>query len=670
MGHRYIELPFGNVEVAAVEANTVWVRSRIGVQAAAIDLATGEVRHRFQLPATTLLDCRIRRLGGYVAANIERGEVSCIALASGAQAWRRSGELRGVTATGFVVAARREPGGASLIEVSPLGALRTLIDAPCPPYELPPAAVSARHVWTVSEKKLIGVPLVTSSGTSSFEVRLDSDDVGLMPWRDGVLVIESREERSGARTRLLAPELSTGQLREVATVQGELFVALAAATDDLLVAVETREGEDWDCQAVALRGAEHPIRLSVPKYARANAGASIAAIAQHGALAMLCVKDLQPRCVRLPLPTGSLPSVGVGDGLICATVSKALFVVDASAIPWASAVTDHGAQFDPLVAKHSGDPVPATVVFAGDSLVAVDHPRLGRLNLKRSSSSPTLASNDRVLLDSLREDLPGVWAVEAWHKEGDGPSTSPGPEKPLVLDVSQMPPAYVEPAPTALENLSRLRQVSQQLEFAIPSTLEKLAGEYDRDETFRRWLNRLSFLVEITGFSTAWQGSDPCMIGIAGNGGGDVIALYCYPPAHRPGGVLPVVDWWHETNEVSWLASDFGTYLSHRLHQAREFAPDVVALILERLALPTGFPKPTEQEPPAWFLAAHGSDVESPDRADAARLAKESPELAERKVVRLLRDTPDDDDAREMLGKLYDRLGWEWHKQNLDRSCG
>jgi hypothetical protein len=197
MGHRYIDLPFENVDVAAIETGAAWVRSRIGVQAAAIDLKTGEIRHRLQLPATTLLNRGIRFSGGFLAANVERGEVRCLSVESGSLAWKRDGELRGATPAGFVLAVRRPSGGATLIEVGRDGSSRDLIDVPDAQYNLPPAIITPQHVWTVVGKKLVGIPLDGSSRKHISSVPLEIEEVGLIPWRDGVLVVETREERVG-----------------------------------------------------------------------------------------------------------------------------------------------------------------------------------------------------------------------------------------------------------------------------------------------------------------------------------------------------------------------------------------------------------------------------------------------------------------------------------------
>ena len=73
--------------------------------------------------------------------------------------------------------------------------------------------------------------------------------------------------------------------------------------------------------------------------------------------------------------------------------------------------------------------------------------------------------------------------------------------------------------------------------------LEKFLAFHDCDLGFRRLLERISIAIEVTGGTTTWSGSDPCMLGLAENGGGDVVAFYYYPPAHTPGAVLPIVEW-------------------------------------------------------------------------------------------------------------------------------
>jgi hypothetical protein len=616
MGHRYFELPFSGVDIAGVDAQLVWVRSGVGVAAFGIDHATGEVRHSLKFPSTLLVDRRIHVSQGFAAANVERSEVSCIALSTEIQAWRRQGEVRGTTPAGFVLAERNSEGGARLVEVTPDGKAKALVEVPDAKYALPGAVVTARHVWTVSKKKLLGVPL---DGGAPRTFKVASKNAALLPFRGGVLLLETLEETTGTRTRLSAVN---DTLVELGALAGETFAAISAASDGLVVSIASDEGEPWECVAASAEKLAEPLRLTVPARLPAAASGSVAAIAQHGALALLSAQGGAPCCVRIPIPTGSLPSVGVGPSVACVAVSKQLFVVDLAQVQWAPGSSAQSVAFLPAV---------------GSGVAA-------------SAPAPAGGGFMRSFLDGMR----GKKAAEGGAVAGS-----------IALDVAGLPPAHVDAASRPQENLIQLERASERLGFAIPPALEALLSENDRDPQFRRWLDQLSILIEVSGFSTAWEGADPCMIGLAGNGGGDVVGLYFYPPAHSKGASLPVVDWWHETNEVAWLAKDFDTWLAGRLAEAKGDDPEIAALVMERLGLGTPTSSSEEGPPPAWFLAAHGEGKANAD--DLARLMESKPVEAERLAVRRLRDDAEDDETAALLRKLYTQLGWTWHLENLER---
>jgi hypothetical protein len=615
MGHRFFELPFANVDVVGVDAQLVWVRSGIGVVAFGIEHATGEVRHSLKFPSTMLFDRRILVSQEHAVATVERGEVSCVVLSNETQVWRRPGELRGTTRNGFVVAERNPEGGARLVEVTPAGQARTLVEVPDAKYSLPAAVVTAEHVWTISKKKLLGVPL---EGGAPRTLKVASKDAALLPFRGGVLLLETLEEKTGTRTRLSA---ANEALVELGALPGPMFAPVSAASDGLVVAVATDEGEAWECVVAAPEKTAEPLRLTVPARLPAAASGAVAAIAQQGALALLSLQSGAPACVRIPIPQGSQPSVGVGPSVACVAVSKQLFVVELAQVQWTAGLSAQSVTFLPAA---KGEPAPAPAKPGGDFI--------------------------RGMLDALR------------GKRSEAGTPVSGS---IALDVAQLPPAHIDAASRPQENLAQLKRVSERLGFSIPRALEALVTKNDRDPQFRRWLDQLSIIVDITGFSTAWEGADPCLIGLAGNGGGDVVALYFYPPAHPAGASLPVVDWWHETNEVAWLAKDFDTWLAARLAEAKEDEPEIAALVMERLGIGAPTSSSEAGAPPAWFLTAHGEGRAEVD--DLARLMQSKPVEAERLAVRRLRDDPEDDETAALLSKLYEQLGWSWHLENLER---
>ncbi|MBL8954342.1 MAG: hypothetical protein JNK82_26425, partial [Myxococcaceae bacterium] len=533
------------------------------------------------------------------------------------------------------------------VELSPAGQPRKLLTLPGRRTGHAAAVFAAGRVWAIAGKKLVGV---TPAG-APIELTHDAKSPELLAGGDRLLVLATVEETAGPRTRVLAVESGAPRLRELFTVPAEIFAARSAASAGTLVAVTPGEDDGpSQCLAYALDAPTEPVRFTTPRQPWATAHGPLAAIDQGTALALFAVRDGRVCCLRLPLPEGSAPSVGLGEGRAVAVVSQQLIVLDTAALTFTPGVSASGLDAAPLVPPSTGDPVPATVVFDGASLVSVDHPRLGRLNLKRTSPTPALAANDRVVLDAITESMPGVWSVDAWHRQGDpAPAPSTGP---LTLSASQLPPLFHAPSAQPRDNLPRLRDAAARLGFTIPPLLEKLLAEYDKDPTVRRWLEQLSLFVEVTGFTTAWEGSDPCLLGLAGNGGGDVVSLYVYPPAHPPGAELPVVDWWHETNEVTWLASGFEAWWRAKLNEERKGSPEVVTLLLERLGLAADFPRAVEAVAPDWLATSHGTADEKAERALVGRLV----------------DDPEDDTARAQLAAVYERLGWAWHRENLDRT--
>lgn len=663
-----MELPFGPVDVAGIHSGAAWLRSQ--VHAAVVDLATAEVRFRLELPAGARFDHRIRFSGRLAAATIGQGEVVCVDVSSGKMAWRWTGEVRAATEGGFLVAARPTPEEAALIEVATDGTGREILRVP---FErvLPPAVVAGGRLWTVGGGKLIGVPFGKKRwfGRAARPIEIPvAGAPALLPWRGGLLVGLGEEGRDGPITRLSALDGDRERLRDLRTVAGEIFSPLSAVGDDVLLAVASREGDAWDCRAVALDDTEPPLLLAVPRHARAAARDSIAAIAQDGALALFRTDRGHLRCVRVPLPPGGA-SVAVGSGVACAAHGQKLFVVEVGALDFGDGVAERGLDLAMVRRPSTADPQPAAVVFAGSAVVLVAHPRFGRLKLDRGPSSPVVEPGEHVLLDGVREEQPGIWKVDSWRKEGAA-AAAPGAEGRLTLGPEGLPPIYPVSVAPPRESLANLHRASERLGFVIPPLLEKVVAEHDRDEAFRRWMERLGLIVEVTGYSIAWEGADPCMLSFAGDGGGDIHALYFYPPAHAGGGMLPVVDWWHETNEVSWIAADFDGYFAHVLHAARGDTAGVVERVLERLGLPLGFPQPRAGGLPDWFLAAHAPDLPPLSLDEVAARAAADPVRTERELVRLLRADADEERARSLLGETYRRLGWTWHAENLTRAGG
>ena len=202
-----------------------------------------------------------------------------------------------------------------------------------------------------------------------------------------------------------------------------------------------------------------------------------------------------------------------------------------------------------------------------------------------SSSVATLSKGDLIVLDELRETAPGKFTVVSWHKQGQPASTTDLPL--LVSRASDLARIALErPAFEPDTRLAALRAAAKVLDFAIPPLLEKFLALHDGELGFRGLLERISIHIEVTGSTTTWSGSDPCLLGFAGNGGGDVVARYYYPAAHTPGAELPIVEWMHDDNTVEWVAQSFEIHLASRLRDVEEWANPVVQAIRARLDLP------------------------------------------------------------------------------------
>lgn len=645
MTHRYLVLPF-SADVAAFDERIAWIRGRIGgVHAAAIDIDTGAT-HLVTVGSHDLGRGRLLPIGSaIVAASGRNTAVGWFDAATGASIRTVEGALCGATADGSLIVVRtsREDGTRSLVEVE-ASAERTLYTPDPKSWDLD-VVLGRECAWTIRGERLVSIPLVPGGTPSEIAV---PGSVSLLAWRDEVLVLEQLVAEGGIRTRLHA--INGRALRELATIDGEVNGSRSAATRDLLFASVP---ELDACVVVDLGSGAELFRIEDPLHACA-ASRDIGAISQVGAITIVARRGDQVCIQRIALPSeirddSCVADLTVGMGAILATHQRHLFVIDVAELAW----RDVDVTFASVAAPRMSDPQPAKVVFAGAELVATDHPRLGRVTVKRTSPTPSLARGDLIVFDELRETAPQKFTVVSWHKQGETASPTDAPA--LVSRVSDLArTTQARPAWEPDTRLPALRAAAKRLEFAIPRVLEQLLALHDGDRGFRRLLDKISILIEVTGGTTTWSGSDPCMLGLAGNGGGDTVALYYYPPAHTPGAELPIVAWMHEDNSVEWRAPSFELYLASRLRDAENWAQPVVQAIRARLGLETGDAE--KSKAPAWFLAAHGEKQARRGDGDLAR---------ERMLVRVLRDDPENAAAKSELLSLYERLGWQWHAEQL-----
>lgn len=638
MAHRTIDLPFSNAELHFT-GGRLWAAPPVGAQLFGFDPVTLSVEARLTSQSRMFFVAH-----GLLVGDVGYGEVSAIDAQTGAPSWKRRGYVRGATASGFLVSTSQ-----TLELVTPNG--ESSLIARDDSSRLPlPCILAEGLVWTVVGRELIGMAIegqperMTSIALGAGTVL----PIAIPREHDGhrLSIIERLEDRRGPRARLSA--LEGPSLEFVCEVEGE--VRSAVATPDMVMFTLLEEG-----RRVIVRGEER-VEISDARGACTSHGAL--ATLQHGALVVVTPAPGGSGLVvsRAALPTETRGGIASSGAHLYATSGSRLFIID----PRALEPGDQAMSYARIVDAASADPEPAQVVFAGGALVAVNHPRLGRLSLDRTLSATPLAKGDAVILDDVKEAMPGLWKVSAWHKVGEEQAPTSAAAK-LEVGVAEMPPLFREAVKEHRTFGPVLEAALGRHRLSLDGKLRRLVSLHDTDPTFARWLDRISMILDITGLSiTQVEGTDPCLLGIAANGNGDAISLYLYPPAIEAGIAPPVVDFWHETREITYLAADFDSYLEEELRSHAE--DEIGKLILEKLG-PLGKKRPTA-EPPEWFIAVHGEGP-LPDRKEVAKLKKTDPRRAERMLVRLLREDPEDTKVAKELAALYKTLGWSWHRENL-----
>lgn len=242
----------------------------------------------------------------------------------------------------------------------------------------------------------------------------------------------------------------------------------------------------------------------------------------------------------------------------------------------------------------------------------------------------------------------------------------PPPLELAAPDVAPLSPSVHAPTgPSRPRSAHAMREIARRWGFAVPPALEAFLSATDADAVLTRWLSRLGIAyVEVT---TLDGQADPCLVAIAGRGDGDAVALYLYPPSLALGEEPPVVEYWHETNECSFVAPTFDDFLGGMLDESAREAPEIVGFVRARLGVtprrwivgspPEWLPKPNEAARPR-------------DEVEAAE-ARGDLEAAERGwLEHYVAAGPDRSRAREALLRLYARLGWSGALDALRRSAG
>lgn len=658
--HRVIELPLNNVTLEFAHDGLLWAKNRIGPLLVGVDLKTGETRHRWQIEADINRQERLLHAGQYVAGS-HQGRVRCLNLANGAETWTADGQVLGATENAFLLARHYQQ---EVVEL---------------------------QAETGKELRVLGLPKTNSrdwlDALSWQDSVLLADDHGVMLFPKGAsrprwtvkhggsypslttvanrpCLVKDYDTRHGAKTGLLEINLADGVLTETVTLEGRAHVA---PTSGQLVCAMSRCTNE---QRVFLaRSIELPAQLTVHVhgFAECKASRNTGVGVMPGAVSVFRLVGGELGCFRTSLPEGSAPSACFADGLLCISVNNKLLLINVGSLSFEPGFNQGDLAFM-AIGGGRGSSIPGRVVFAGPSMAMLDHPEYGRIKLDLGAGSVTLKSGDEVILDDVREKLKGIHEVKAWHKSGEAATAVPE-AIPLVLKAIDLPPRDMPVEHTKLENAVHLRSLSARLKFRTTPLFEKVISLNDSDPRFQEWLERQGFIVQVEELSQAWMGADPCLIPIVSNGGGDLDALYFYPPAFHEGEGLPVARWCHDSNEVEWLAGGFDEYFANQLDKWGEEAAISRKLVMEALGLDDSIlNKPAQSEPPPWFSAAHGREKE-PALTKVIRAAKTDPMGAERDLVALYaRPRSEDGELLKVfkaMEKIYAALGWAFHLENL-----
>jgi hypothetical protein len=476
-------------------------------------------------------------------------------------------------------------------------------------------------------------------------------------------------------------ETPEGPLTELADASGHAArfmgeLTCAARSGHFVLGVVSMPGPRSDCVAFSL-GSPLVLRLPAAPDARVALGSGIAACAAHDHVHVFRFGHGAIQSVSVPIPHTPEPDLHVALGRVCVLSGDRLLLIDAQALPFGETHVASSISYAALTTGGAQVPDPATVAFVFSDKILVDHPRFKRLTLAKTPGCPEVVKGDQVMIDDVREELPGIFRVYAWRKAGAGGSVRPPPAplelpRPAIAPLSEDVPSSEVTAPETggpPSPLARLHDLSARHGFRASDCLVRLLAERERDPVFRRWLDKIGFdLIEVRSLTPDWD-ADPCLLAFAGLGNGDEYCLYVYPPWCADGREPPVVEYWHETNFVDFRALDFESFLVRELDSrvADGFVDDELArLIRERLALPSAgrdageAPEflPLDQQSHAAPALDVEAALELERRGDAA--------AAERALLRQFLLGGDlAAAARKELERLYAKLAWSFPLENL-----
>ncbi|WP_394827750.1 hypothetical protein [Pendulispora albinea] len=416
-------------------------------------------------------------------------------------------------------------------------------------------------------------------------------------------------------------ETAIGHTTELSDPEGQKArfdgeISHAWRSGDFVLAIVAMPDRRWDCVAFTL-GGEEVHRLPASWQSPLAGSAHVAACALEGLVHVFRWEGTTVRSVSLATPPsygGEGPDVFVTDARICVLSGGYLLLIEADELAFDGAHTALPMRYEALAGAGGSDPDPGEAVVVLPESILVDHPRFKRLRLPRDSNAPAIAKGDPIFIDDIREGLPGILHVHAWHKAGEEPTVRPAPP-PLELDppaVALAPePSFASPpslhAPVASSGArvldsERLDDLASRHGFVASELLLKLLRVRESDGVFRRWLDKLGWdIIEVRALARDWD-TDPNLLAVCRLANGDEFALYIYPPWCKEGNEPPVVEALHETNFVEFKARTFEAFFDRELQRrVDEEAADteLVRMIRERLEFPMA--ARDAGEPPPWL---------------------------------------------------------------------
>lgn len=467
------------------------------------------------------------------------------------------------------------------------------------------------------------------------------------------------------------------------TVRGALFGGRRSAS--LLLVTLEMPGDRHDLLAIDTSSRAWPsIRLPATfrTVIAVQGGLGAALSERDGMEGLLHVVCPGPRAISLTMPRSYASiDVALAGADVVALAASTLLTIDTAALTFDRSHRALALTYEPVVERGRSIEEPGVVVYAFATTFGVQHPALGRLTVSRGPSDPPVAVGQRVRLDDVREPLPGVVKVHAYRPvETDelGASTSTAPRVgTLSLDAPDVAPRGETIEIGSQHRVADLLHWASRWSFVPSQTLVQFFRCIDEDPVLARWLDQLGWAaIDVRELSTDWA-ADPSLLLFAAEGHGDGYGLYLYPPALARGEAPPIVRFFHETNEVAFLARNLEDFLALFLEGS-----DIGRLAKERLRaagidLLQARP-PSEDDAPS-YLPPMG--IEGIPSLAELRALEESGALLEaergylrwhiqRDALRFEKKDVPFTVGYESLLRIYDKLGWETAKEILQRSVG